>query len=86
MKPLRRRRPGKNQVDILRSLQAKFPEMARQLQPATPAAFKNASFVAIPWCTWFYGLCEACFQKPGVTSLAEARVLAEVKAGKASFN
>lgn len=35
---------------------------------------------------WFYGLCEACFQRPGVQAEVEAHILAEVKAGKAGWN
>lgn len=108
MKPLRRRKPAKTQLDILRSLQAKFPEVAHQLQPAIdrggfhecllcgdPVAWLGAflpddhkAWGAPPgkWRTWFYGLCEACFHRPGVQVRVEAVILADIRMGKARWN
>lgn len=58
MKPIRRRRrPGKNQqLELLRSLQAQFPEVAYQLQPAIDAGgFKECFLCGKPvaWLGFF---------------------------------
>lgn len=109
MKPIRRRKPKPtSQPDFFRSLQAQFPEVARQLQPAIdqgglrecllcgdPVAWLGAFLPddhkawgapAGKWWTWFYGLCEACFQRSGVQAQVEAHILADIRAGKARWN
>lgn len=107
MKPLRRRKP-KTQLDLLRTLAAKFPEVAHQLQPAIdrggfqkcllcgdpvtwlgaflPDDHKAWGAPAGKWRTWFYGLCEACFRRPGVQAEVEAHILAEVRAARVAWN